>query len=922
MAALADQAIVVFNRGIVDKRGYARAADIKRIAFAAAQMENWVARVLGSMMLRPGLGYISNTQNNAASKDIEFIFSTTDTAIMEFTDSTLRILINDVLLTRVAVATTIANGNFTGNLNSWTNADEAGATSSWAAGNLMQLVGSGVNRAIRYQQVAVAGGDQAKEHALRIVVNNGPVMMRVGTAIGDDSLVNATSLDTGTFSISFTPNAANFYVQFDSTALQIITVSQCNIEAAGIMTLPSPYLAADLSFIRKVQSGDEVFIACAGYQQRLIQRRGTRPGARGWGICLYRPPDGPFQIQNVGPNSITPSATTGNINLVALQPLFRAGHAGSLLSLTAPAGFAQAQLAAANTFSAAIQVVGAGQGRLFSVGIAGTWLGTITLQQSIGISGNWVDYANYTNNSIANGQGIIDGLDNQTVYYRIGFKTGNYTSGTALTTLSYGSGNNTTQRGIVRILTVTDSTHATAEVLQILGTTNAMTAWQLAQWSTTNGWPTACSIYEGRLWWTGQNGIQAGVSDGYFSYDETVVGDSGPINRTIGSGPVDTINWILALQRLMLGAQGGEFSARSDSFDSPLTPTSFNIKESSNQGSAAVPGVKIDSQGLYVQRNGISVYLLEFDLQSYDYTSKHLTEICPELGSPGIVRIGVQRKPDTRIHLVRSDGKVMLGIFDKAEDVLCWCLISSTAAAGVIEDVVVLPAVSGTLDDQVYYTVKRTINGATVRYREKWALETEARGTTLNKQGDAFITYTGVPITHVTGLGVLEGQSVVVWADGKDVGTKTTQTSMIGFTRTQKYTVVGGALSPDLTTAASNIMVGLPYTAPWESGKLAQAILGNSSALTKQGKIDQLGLIMVDTHAQGLQYGPDFSSLYDLPGAEEGQTVDPDSIWSEYDFQSIEFGGEWGTDPRLCMQAAAPRPCTMTAAIATYQKSA
>jgi hypothetical protein len=911
MALVTETAIIAFNRGIVDKRGLARGEDIKRVAFAAEKMENWVARVLGSMMLRPGLGYLGNSQGNNAARHIPFIFGTSDTAVLEFTDSTLRVWNQDALITRAAVATTVANGLFIGNLASWTQADEAGATSSWAAGNLMQLVGTGINRAIRYQQLAVAAPDQATEHALRVVVNNGPVILRVGTAINDDSLVGATTLDTGTFSLAFTPNAANVYVQFESSAQQIITISQCTIEAAGVMTLPSPYLAANLSAIRYDQSGDVVFLACSTFQQRQIQRRGTRPNARSWGICLYRPSDGPFLVQNIGPLTITPSAASGNITLTASQPLFRAGYVGSLMSITASSELVQQSLGGANQFSSALLVTGVGAARSFMINVSGTWSATITVQQSIGVTGNWTDYqtivANESNVTVA------DGLDNQTVYYRIGIKAGNYTSGTAITSLTLNSG---IQRGIVRITAFTDSTHVNAEVLTTLGATAATSIWQLATWSTTNGWPTAVRIFQGRLWWAGQNGILGSVSDGYSSYDETVIGDSGPINRTIGSGPVDNINWIIDLQRLLLGSEGAEYSARSDSFDDPITPTNFNIKASSTQGSAAVMGVKIDSDGIYIQRGGARVFLLEFDLQSYDYKSKHITEICPEFGSPGIVRMAVQRQPDTRVHCVRSDGTVMLGVFDKEENVICWCNITTP---GLIEDVVVLPALAGNFDDQVYYSVKRTINGATVRYFEKWAQEAEAKGTTMNKQGDAFITYTGAAITHVTGLGALEGQSVVVWADGKDVGTQSTQTDVTTFTRSQKFVVTGGALVPDLAVAASNIMVGLPYTAPWQSGKFAQAISGIGSALTRQKKLDQLGLIMTDVHAQGLQYGIDFDNLYDLPQTEEGQNVDPDAIRSEYDYQSMEMMGEWDTDARLCLQAAAPRPVTVSAAVIPYE---
>ena len=74
-------------------------------------------------------------------------------------------------------------------------------------------------------------------------------------------------------------------------------------------------------------------------------------------------------------------------------------------------------------------------------------------------------------------------------------------------------------------------------------------------------------------------------------------------------------------------------------------------------------------------------------------------------GIPGIVRIAVQRQPETRLHCVRSDGTVMLMVMDKTEEVRAWHTITCD---GLIEDVCVLPALDGEEDDQVYYIVQRT----------------------------------------------------------------------------------------------------------------------------------------------------------------------------------------------------------------------
>jgi hypothetical protein len=408
------------------------------------------------------------------------------------------------------------------------------------------------------------------------------------------------------------------------------------------------------------------------------------------------------------------------------------------------------------------------------------------------------------------------------------------------------------------------------------------------------------AFYEGRLWWAGNNGIFGSVSDDFYNYDPDTVGDSGPINRTVGSGPVDDINWILPLQRLILGAEGAEHSVRATSFDEVLTPSNFNIKEASNQGSNSTIAAKIDSSGVFVQRGGSRLFELAFDPGVGDYRSEELTLIDPEVGEPSIVHVAVQRLPDTRIHCVRSDGVVAVLIFNRLENVVCWVTMSTPGGDGEVEDVVVLP---GDVEDAVYYSVKRTINGSTVRYLERWALESEARGGSVNKIADAFTIYTGAAVTTITGLTHLEGELVSIWGNGKDLGQKT---------------VMGGQIDtiPEPVTSA---YIGLQYSAQWKSTKLAYVVPGEPLALTQSKKIAQVGFVLADAAAQSLTFGPSFDFMDDLPAIEDSQTID--TLATAYDQELIEFPGEWGNDSRLCLQANSPRPVTILAAVLAYESS-
>lgn len=892
-------ALVAFNRGLISRLALAR-ADIKRVAMSAQTMFNLIPRVMGSMMLRPGTQYLQETRYNQASRDIPFIFSISDKAGIELTDQMMRVMVDDEIITRPSVTTTVTNGNFDANLGSWTDADEAGATSAWVTGGYMGLTGTGTANAIRYQQVTVAGGNIGAEHALRIEIDRGPVVLLVGSTSGGDEYISKTELATGTHSLAFTPTG-DFYIQFQSALERQTLVNSCNVEAAGDMAIPTPWVTADLDLVRYDQSGDIIYVACEGYQQYQIERRDTRS----WSVVLYLSNDGPFRTENVGPITITASAISGNITLTASNPLFTSTHVGAIFSITSVGQTVTRTITAQNTFSNDIRITGVDSSRIFTIVISGL-TGTaseVNLQRSLDETGNWEDVPTKSWTADTT-ETYDDGLDNQIVYYRIGVKTGDYVAGTIICTMQIGTGSIT---GVVRITAFSTTMSVSAEVLTDLGGTTSTNVWAEGVWSNYRGWPTAVGLYESRLWWGGKDKVIGSVTDAYTSNDASVDGDSGPIQRSIGSGPVDTFNWILALQRMIIGGQAAEFSCRSTSFDEPLTPSNFNLKRASGQGSAAVQAVSVDSRGMYVQRGGTRLFELSFDGETYDYSSSDLTAIIPEIGEPSIVRMAVQRQPDTRIHCVRSDGTAAVLIYDKIENVTCWVEVISDGASGLIEDVMVLPGDTGSNEDQVYYVVKRTINGSVKRYRERWAMENECWGDQdLCKLADSYVVYQGAATNTITGLDHLEGEQVVVWADGADIGTDANGDLI--------YTVTGGEITI-AGEAVANAVVGLYYSARFRSAKLVQCVNDMGIGLNQEKIIEYLGLIMANTHAQGIKYGQDFDKLSNMPGMEEGAPVAEGYVWEDYDQEMFPVDGKWGSDARLCLEMAAPRPCTVLSAM-------
>lgn len=884
--------LLAFNRGRISPLALAR-TDIERVALSAETQTNWMPRILGSMSLRNGLGYLHNTYSNLKAYHLNFIFSLSDQAVIELTNNNMRVKINDVVITRPSVTSTISNGTFDTNLTSWTDADEAGATSQWVTGGYMGLAGTLTNAAIRTQQVTVSGGNISVEHGVRIKINRGVVNFKIGSTSGGDEYVTTATLREGEFSFAFTPTG-DFYISVSATTAYESRVDSITMESAGDMVIPTAWALANFPYVRYDQSGDIIYVACSGIKQYKIERRATRS----WGIAEYLSEDGPFRAANITPTTIAASAISGGITLTASKSIFKSTSVGSIYRITSQGQTVSASIAAQNTFTDSIRVTGVTTSRTFSVNISGTWVATITLQRSIGDENNWQDTATtYTSNTVVTP--AADGLDNQIVYYRLGIKTGNYTSGTAVCSLIYSLGSNS---GIARITAYSSGTSVSAIVLENLGGTAATSSWEEGSWSPRRLYPSSVVLYEGRLWWAGKDNIYGSVSDAFESYDDTIEGDSGPIIRSLGSGPVDSINWLLALQRLAAGAETSEKVIRSNSLDEPLSPTNFNIKSPSTKGSSPIAAIKIDTSGIFARNNRL--FELEYDGSVFDYKTMDLTQIVPEIGGDGFVRIAVQRYPDTRIHGIKSDGTAAVLVYDRTENAKAWIDIETD---GLIEDVIITPSAATVLEDSVYYTVKRTINGSDVRFYEKFSLDSECVGGTQNKQADAFIAGTQASSVTITGLSHLEGESVIVWANGINYSPRVN-----GVQTT--FTVTAGAIT--LGTAVTSYIVGLPYKARYKSSKLAYAAQGGT-ALLQSKRIEHLGVIMRNTHNRGLRYGTDFNTLYELPLVEGGKDVVVNSIWSEYDERPFEFEQEFDTDSRLCMEAMAPMPCTLLAVVMT-----
>lgn len=905
-----------FNRGIVSKNALAR-VDVDRIRLSCETMDNFTPKAQGEMFLRAGLEHIGSSYSDAAATWIDFVAATTDTALLEITDSKLRVWIDDTLLTRPSVATSISNGSFATNAN-WTDASTSGGTLTFGGSGLIL---NAVNRggiAKCTRTITVAAPAQNVEHGLKIVVGRGPVVFRVGSSAGGDEYVSETSLGTGAHSLAFTPTG-DFYLQFLSELDINRIVTSIAVEAAGTVELTAPWPAASLADLRWEQSADVVFVACKNYQQYRIERRGT---GRSWSVIKYVADDGPFFESFDNGVKLKVAATHGNTTLTADRAFFKSTHVGAIFRLFNGGYTRVSLLGAEDTYTDTIRVTGVYNGggtyndRNFSTTIAGTWVGTLSLLRSFdGPDSGFMPYgAGFTTNHGATN--TSDNDNNTIAYYKVGFKSGDYTSGTATVTISYDGGGD---YGICRVTGYTSSTVVDVEILRPISQTTYTSDWREGYWSDYRGWPTAVCLHEGRLIWAGKTRFFGSVSDSFASYSEEVTGDSGPIVRSIGSGPIDVVNFMLPLAHLLLGTASAEISVVSSSLDEPLTPTNSGAKPVSSYGSATVRALKIDLRGVFVNRSNRKLFELTYDGYRFRYASKELTILSPDIMAAGVVQMAVQRQLDTRLHFVMTDGTAVVFTYEPEQEITCFSTISTD---GIIENVVVLP---GEEEDRVYYHVKRVINGVTKRFLEKFSLESEcvggntSLGGSLNKQADCFTEYSQASSTTVTGLSLYEGEQVVVWNGNIPVtvdGVTTYGDAERDTDGSAKLFTVSGGQITGLSLATTVGVVGLPYDGTWKSSKLAYGAQAGT-ALGQPKRIDNLGFILANTHHRGIKFGRDANNLDPLSGTYKGAPVVEGRIFEDYDVPTVAAPGSWDADSRLYLKASSPRPCRVLAAIIT-----
>jgi hypothetical protein len=357
--------------------------------------------------------------------------------------------------------------------------------------------------------------------------------------------------------------------------------------------------------------------------------------------------------------------------------------------------------------------------------------------------------------------------------------------------------------GTVRITAFSDEQNVTADVLDDLYDTSATDIWAEGAWSDYRGYPRAVTIHEQRLSFGGTEYLPQtmwmSVIGDYENF-LTGTGDDASLFFTLSGEELNAIQWLVSQKELLIGTTGNEWAVGSRSTEKALTPSTIHARIQSSYGSEYIQAMLVGEVILFVQRKSRKVRELIYSFEVEKFVAADLTLLSEHVTEGGIIKMALQKDPVPILWCVTGEilnneneliggGQLIALTYDREQNVIGW---HRHPTQGVVESVATIYG-ENNADDEVWFVVRRDIGGVERRFVER------LNPTRWTDKEDAFyvdsgLSYSGTPVTTISGLDHLEGMEVVGLADGAVVG---------------PFTVDSGDIT--LVDAASVVHLGLPY---------------------------------------------------------------------------------------------------------------
>jgi hypothetical protein len=267
---------------------------------------------------------------------------------------------------------------------------------------------------------------------------------------------------------------------------------------------------------------------------------------------------------------------------------------------------------------------------------------------------------------------------------------------------------------------------------------NATDLWAFGAWGPNTGYPREVEFFASRLFFAGTNSnpqtIWTSKISNYSNFGKSVpTADDDAITATLTAKQVNAVTDLLPLKDLVMLTTGAEWKTGGGS-NNVLTPSTISFMPQSNYGASNLPGLIIGESGLFVQGRGSYVRDIGYQFAVDSYTGNDLTVFASHLvQGHQIIDWAYQQTPFSVVWAVREDGALLGLAYFKEQQVVGW--FRCDTINGFVESVC---SITEGDEDAVYASVRRVVNGVTVRYIER--LDTRFQ----NDQRDYFFVDAGL----------------------------------------------------------------------------------------------------------------------------------------------------------------------------------
>lgn len=186
-------------------------------------------------------------------------------------------------------------------------------------------------------------------------------------------------------------------------------------------------------------------------------------------------------------------------------------------------------------------------------------------------------------------------------------------------------------------------------------------------------------------------------------------------STTLASRQVNAIRHFVPITDLVVLTSGSEWEINSGT-DSAFEISTVRQNPQSFWGASHIKPIVIDNIIFFVNSSKKHVRSLGYSFQSDSYTGTNMSLLSNHYTqNDTIVDWAEQLNPEVRLLMCTDKGYVLAFTFDREQEVIAW---SRWETNGEFERAGSLKFTSNDALDEVYFVVKRTINGNTVRYIE------------------------------------------------------------------------------------------------------------------------------------------------------------------------------------------------------------